>query len=88
MRTPNPRVITDLASLPVLLTLDEVAAIYRLQPKTIRNQMFKGTFEPKPFLKHPYRWRRDDIVRHLAGPDIVNLTHRPRRRAIADLTIP
>jgi len=60
-RTP----VTDLAALPVILTLPEIAAVYRLSPLTIRRGLQQNTFRPLPFDKYPYRWLRDDVQRDL-----------------------
>jgi hypothetical protein len=66
---PKPRpakaVILDLKQLPVILTLTELAALYRLSPLTIRRGLQNNTFRPLPFEKYPYRWLRDDVTRDL-----------------------
>jgi hypothetical protein len=54
-----------LETLPVILTLDELAPIYRLSQSTIRRQLQQGTFAPRPWDKYPYRWRRDDVLADL-----------------------
>lgn len=54
-----------LLRLPVILTLEELAAVYRLSPSTLRRQLQQGTFAPRPFDKYPYRWRRDDVIADL-----------------------
>jgi hypothetical protein len=56
---------SDLDALPVILTLDELAPIYRLSASTIRGQVQKGTFAPRPWDKYPYRWRREDVLADL-----------------------
>ena len=58
--------VTDLGSLPVILTLKEIAAVYRVSPLTIRRGLQANTFRPLPFDKYPYRWLRDDVLRDLA----------------------
>ena len=57
--------VTDISSLPVILTLPEIAAVYRLSPLTIRRGLQENTFKPLPFDKYPYRWLRDDVIRDL-----------------------
>jgi len=54
--------VADLDNLPVYLTLEEVAALYRLSPLTIRKQLALNTFRPLARKKYPYRWHRDDIL--------------------------
>jgi len=57
--------VTDLASLPLILRLNEIGAIYRLSQLTIRRRLQNGTFSPRPFDTYPYRWRRDDVAADL-----------------------
>lgn len=66
---PSPVVpASDLDALPVILTLDELAPIYRLSPATIRSQVQRGTFAPRPWDRYPYRWRREDVITDLKRP--------------------
>jgi hypothetical protein len=58
--------VTDLDALPVILTIKEVSAVYRISPLTIRRRLFENTFRPLPFDKYPYRWLKDDVVKDLA----------------------
>lgn len=57
--------VSDLDALPVILTLKELAPIYRLSASTIRRQVQQGTFAPRPWDVYPYRWRRDDVAADL-----------------------
>jgi len=57
--------VTDLTALPVILTLPELAAVYRVSPLTIRRGLQQNTFRPLPFEKYPYRWLREDVMRDL-----------------------
>jgi hypothetical protein len=70
----NP--VVNLHTLPVILTIPDMLAIYRIQESTIRHALARGEFRPVPFEKYPYRWRRDDVIRDLAGP-----SRKLRRRA-------
>lgn len=63
-------IITDLSKLPIVLTLDEVAAIYRRSKSTIRRDLQARIFRPAPFGRLPYRWLRDDIERDLKRKSI------------------
>ena len=58
-------VVLDLKELPVILNLQEIAAVYRVSPLTIRRGLQNNTFRPLPFEKYPYRWLRDDVMRDL-----------------------
>jgi hypothetical protein len=60
-----PVAITDLAALPLILTLNEIAGIYRISPSTIRRALQRGTFRPQPWDHYPYRWNRDDVAADL-----------------------
>lgn len=57
---------TQVRGVDVLLTLDEVAAIYRLSSSTIRSYLQRGLFRPAPVRRYPYRWRKSDVERDLA----------------------
>ena len=63
--------VTDLAALPVVLTLPEIASLYRVSVLTIRRALQQNTFRPLPFDKYPYRWLKADVARDLA-------TYRPK----------
>lgn len=61
-----PLVVKDLNELPLLVTLDEIAAVLRRSRKTIQRELFRGTFNgPAPRLKYPYRWLREDVAEFL-----------------------
>jgi hypothetical protein len=72
---PSTVPVSDLDALPVVLTLQELAPIYRLSQSTIRRQVQQGTFSPRPWDKYPYRWRREDVLADLKRPR----TPKPRR---------
>jgi len=57
--------VIDLQQLPVILTLPEIAAVYRVSPLTIRRGLQQNTFRPIPFDKYPYRWLREEVMRDL-----------------------
>lgn len=59
MKRPAP--VSDLAALPVVLTIKEIAAIYRISTATIRRGLQQGTFSPQPWDRYPYRWNRDEV---------------------------
>lgn len=72
---PSPLAVSDLDALPVILTLKELAMIYRLSQSTIRRQVQQGIFRPMPWDKYPYRWRKEEIIADLKRPRPA----RPRR---------
>lgn len=72
---PSTLPVSDLDALPVILTLNELAPIYRLSQSTIRRQVQQGTFAPRPWDKYPYRWRREDVLADLKRPR----AEKPRR---------
>lgn len=62
-----PEPVTDLASLPALLTADEVAAVLRLHPTTIKLLMRDGKLPGK---KIGGQWRllKTDLLAYLGAP--------------------
>jgi hypothetical protein len=70
VKVKHPTVVpaSDLNALPLILTIDELAPIYRLSPATIRSQVQRGTFAPRPWDRYPYRWRREDVLADLKRP--------------------
>ena len=61
---------TDTGTWPMTLTLDQVAAIYQRTPLAVQHALkpsSRTVFTPRPFQKHPYRWRRVDVLRHVEG---------------------
>lgn len=50
-----------------LLTIHDLAVIYRVSVPTIRRGLQTGTWRPVPWDKYPYRWRKDDVDRDLAA---------------------
>jgi hypothetical protein len=57
----------ELASLPLVLRLPEVATFMRRSPKSILNSLSAGIFVPLPMAERPYRWRRDDLAAWYRG---------------------
>lgn len=55
--------VSDLRSLPVILTLEDVARVYRKTPAAVRRALQRHTFQPKPYARYPYRWLRDAVIR-------------------------
>jgi len=54
--------LPELERLPLILTLTEMAALYRVAVPTIRRNLQNGTFRPQPWEHYPYRWRREDVI--------------------------
>jgi hypothetical protein len=83
--------VTDLSNLPLILTLPEIARIYRLSESTIRRALQKGIFRPRPWDHYPYRWTReavaDDLKRRREGhtPRPHGFASKRRRQAKATL---
>lgn len=90
MKTPPP--VSDLSALPLILTIREIAAVYRVSLSTVRRGVQNGTFRPRPWDKYPYRWRREDIeadiivgrgeLPHRAHGFAARATRRPAKAAI------
>lgn len=62
----SPFEVSDLATLPVILKMREIALVYRKSEASIRREVQAGTFRPVPWDTYPYRWRRDDVAADLA----------------------
>lgn len=84
--TSNGRFVA-FTDMPLILTIEEVAALYRTAASTIRRLVRANEFEPPPFAVSPYRWRRADIERDIEQRDSralvrehVKKTRRRRRR--------
>ena len=62
--------VTDVATWPVVLTADQIAAIYQRSVGGIKKACQQHRFIPAPFQRQPYRWRKSDVVRHVerGGP--------------------
>lgn len=82
MKKPPP--VTDLGNLPALLTIRDIAGIYRLSYSTIRRALLAGTFTPRPWDRSPIRWNRDDVIADLKRPRTTHPTPpRGGRRQVA-----
>jgi hypothetical protein len=55
--------LTNPASWPVTLTIQQVSLISGRSEDTIRRHVYAGSFEPMPMKGKPLRWRRMDVVR-------------------------
>jgi hypothetical protein len=64
----KPPAIIDPLTLPMILRLNDMAAVYRLAAVTIRKAVQAGTFPLRPWDTYPYRWRRDDVLADLKRP--------------------
>lgn len=62
MTTFNP---LDPNTWPQMLTLKQVAAIWQRPVGGIRKQLQRHTFQPAPKVKHPYRFRKCDVLRYV-----------------------
>lgn len=62
---PDP--IKELSELPYIINLEEMIRLVRKTEKTIRGQLQAGRFPIEPFMKYPYRWRKDDVIKYFKG---------------------
>jgi hypothetical protein len=58
---------TNPSTWPVILTIEQVGAIYLRKPGGIRKSCQRHAFTPAPMATHPYRWRKADVLRHIEG---------------------
>jgi hypothetical protein len=63
--TVEPPAYAQVKGIDVMLTVDDVSAIYGLAPSTIRWKCRQGLFHPQPARKYPYRWRASDVKRDI-----------------------
>lgn len=59
--------VADDSTWPIVLTADQVAAIYQRPVGGIKKACQLGRFVPAPFQSHPYRWRKADVIRQVLG---------------------
>jgi len=69
--TPRAFDPLDRATWPDVLSIEEVALIYRRSAEGIRHSLKPSArrvaFSPRPFLGRPLRWRKADVMRDLDG---------------------
>jgi len=68
--------VSDLGKLPIILTMKELSAIYRISTRTIQRMLQTNEFKPLPFDKYPYRWLREDVARDLQNRRVKQKTRR------------
>jgi hypothetical protein len=69
--------VTDSSTWPVLLTAEEVAAIFRRSVGWIHKCCVNGTFVPAPKDNNkPRLWRREDVLRHAEPSKVRGITRR------------
>ena len=69
--TPDFNVADD-ATWPLVLTADQVAAIYQRPVGGIKKACQERRFVPAPFQKHPWRWRKADVLRDVSGARFIS----------------
>lgn len=72
--------VFDLAHLPYILKVPDMAALLRTSIGTIRRDLQRGTFLPKPFHTRPYKWQRPAVVAYLES-----LSDTPQRPPLATI---
>lgn len=66
------RRITNWAQVPLTLRVDDVAAVYDLHPRVVRDKVARGDADvPQPNFVRPMRWRRVDVQRHFHAHSMV-----------------
>jgi hypothetical protein len=58
---------TDPATWPLVLTADQVAAIYQRPVGGLKKACQQHRFVPAPYQRQPYRWRKADVLRDVEG---------------------
>lgn len=68
----SARRITDWSQLPLTLRVHDVAAVYDLHPRVVRDKVARGDADvPQPNFVRPMRWRRSDVRRHYHAHSMV-----------------
>ena len=57
----------DSSTWPLVMTVEHMSAIYSQSVGGIDKACQLHKFIPAPFLTHPRRWRKADVVRHVEG---------------------
>jgi hypothetical protein len=58
--------VRDSSSWPLLLTVEQIAAIWQLTVATVNRKVSDGSFVPMPIEdSSPRRWRKVDVIRHV-----------------------
>jgi hypothetical protein len=55
----------DPATWPEVLTLSQIAELWKRTPKGLTQALSRGSFRPAPMDGKPRRWRKSDVMRHL-----------------------
>jgi len=55
----------DPSTWPLVLTPEHMSALYARSVGAIKKACQLHKFQPAPFLTHPFRWRRADVLRQL-----------------------
>ncbi len=59
--------ITDESTWPVLLSAEQIAAIWQRPVLGVKKACQLHKFIPAPFQVKPYRWRKADVLRAVDG---------------------
>jgi hypothetical protein len=68
-----PFSVTDPDTWPAILTADEVAAIFRRKVGGLKRAVQRGEFQPEPYQRHPYRWRKSEVQRFVESGRVSSL---------------
>jgi hypothetical protein len=63
----NPFNPCDSATWPVMLTADQIAAIWQRPVGGVLKAVQASKFIPAPCERRPSRWRKADVVRYVEG---------------------
>lgn len=70
MKQESVALITDLATLPVLMTAKEVGNLARMDTRAMRRALQRGTFVKPCYAGPPVLFSRDQVLAHLGLTDI------------------
>lgn len=71
--------VTDIAQLPVILKIGDMAATLRVSTQSIRRQVLAFEMLPPPIASRPYRWSRFDLERYFKDMHQIEWSLREQR---------
>lgn len=66
MKSPQPAPVTDWSQEPLIVSLERVAEIFGMKPRTIQERIKANRFT-QPMYTRPMRWSRADLERAWNG---------------------
>jgi len=62
------REFTNYDALPLVLKISHITRLFQISESKLRRELQDGTFQPEPFARNPYRWKKRDVIDYLETP--------------------